>query len=451
MRSPKLTTAIMAAAALLVLATAGAAAARNQRHTDRRHGVQGAVCRLSLSVAPRVITTGETTLASGQLSQCSAGTEAGQTVTVYERSATSPGFSVAGTAVTDPYGFYRVTTPALTNNSVFYAATTGAKSPHRTVKVAAQVTLEGPTENKQLLQGLRTGRRNAVTFKGTVSPDDKGAEVILQRQNAVRGNEWHRIDHTIVNGEGGFALTHVFRAPGDSSIRVLVRSNRRNVASPSNELDYEISQAQNPGLTIETSADPISYGGSVVISGTVTNEPNTTVTLLAHTTKAHFAAVVQAKTDENGKYSFVAQTPLLSTFYSVKSSDRSSAVLYEGVKYVLTPDAPATTVASGQAITFTGSVTPAQAGHPVYIERQNLAGTGFHIVGIGSVDATGHYTITRIFYAPGTDVLRIKVPGDPENGGTAGPVFDLTVTPLPSGSVAPEPPSNSTLPPEGQV
>jgi hypothetical protein len=451
MRSPKLTTAILAAAALLVLATAGAAAARNQRHIDRRHGVQGAVCRLSLSVAPRVITTGETTLASGQLSQCSAaGTEAGQTVTVYERSATSPGFSVAGTAVTDPHGLYQVTTPALTNNSVFYAATTGAKSPHRTVKVAAQVTLEGPAENKQLLHGLRTGRRNAVTFNGTVSPDDKGAEVILQRQNAVSGNEWHRIDHTIVNGEGGFALTHVFRAPGDSSIRVLVRSNRRNVASPSNELDYEISQAQNPNLTIESSADPISYGGSVVISGTVINEPNTTVTLMAHTTKAHFAAVATATTDSTGKYSFLAQTPLLSTFYNVKSSDRSSAVLYEGVKYVLAPDAPPTTVASGSPVTFTGTVTPAQAGHPVYIERQNLAGTGFHIVGIGSVDATGHYTITRIFYAPGIDVLRIKVPGDPENGGTAGPVFDLTVTPL-AGSITPEPPSNSTLPPEGQV
>lgn len=451
MRSPKLTTAILAAAALLVLATAGSAAARNNRHNDRRHGVQG-VCRLSLSVAPRLITTGETTLASGQLSQCStAGAEAGQTVTVYERSATSPGFSVAGTAVTDPHGFYQVTTPVLTNNSVFYAATTGAKSPHRTVKVAAQVTLEGPAENKQLLQGLRTGRRNAVMFKGKVSPDDKGALVILQRQNAVRGNEWHRIDHTIVDSEGNFALTHAFRAPGDSSIRVLVRSNRRNVASPSNELDYQISQAQNPNLTIESSADPISYGGSVVISGTVANEPNTTVTLVAHTTKAHFAAVATATTDSTGKYSFAAQTPLLSTFYSVKSSDRSSAVLYEGVKYVLTPDAPATTVASGSPVTFTGTVTPAQAGHPVYIERQNLAGTGFHIVGIGSVDATGHYTITRTFYAPGTDVLRIKVPGDPENGGTAGPVFDLTVTPLPSGSVAPEPPSNSTLPPEGQV
>jgi hypothetical protein len=451
MRSPKLMAAVMAAAALLALAGAGAASARNHRPLNRRHGVQGAICQVSLSVAPRVITAGETTLATGQLT-CPGGTAAGQTITVYDRQAGSPGYAVAGTAVTDPQGFYQLTTPALNNNTVFYAAGGGGVSRHRNVKVAAQVTLEGPAESKQLLEGLRTGRRNAVTFKGTVSPDDQGAEVILQRQNAVRGNEWHRIGHTVINGEGGFALTHIFRAPGDSSIRVLVRSNKRNVASPSNELDYVISQAQNPSLTIESSADPIAYGSSVVISGTVAGEANTTVTLLGHTTKNRFAAVAVTKTDATGKYTFAAQTPLLSTFYKVQSADRSSAVLYEGVKYILTDNAPVTSTPSGQAVTYTGSVTPAQAGHPVYLERQNLAGTGFHVVAVGTVAPTGEYSISRIFYAPGTDVLRIKVPGDPENGGTAGTPFDLTVTPLTSAAkLAPEPSTNSTLPPEGQV
>jgi hypothetical protein len=450
MRSPKLAAAMMAAAALLALAGAAAASAHNHRHMNRRHGVRGTNCQVLLNVAPRLITSGETVLASGALS-CPGGAEAGQTVTVYERSAGSPGYSVAGTSTTDPHGFYQLTTAALTNNTVFYAAAGGGVSRHRNVKVAAQVTLEGPAENEQLLEGLRTGRRNAVTFKGTVSPNDQGAEVILQRQNAVRGNEWHRIGRTVVNGEGGFALTHIFRVPGDSSIRVLVRSNRRNVASPSNELDYEISQAQNPSLTIESSADPISYGGSVVISGTVAGEPNTTVTLLGHATRNRFAPVAIAKTDSTGKYSFAAQTPLLSTFYRVQSPDRSSAVLYEGVKYILNANPPATTTPSGQPVTFTGSVVPAEAGHPVYLERQNLAGTGFHVVAVGVEDATGQYTITRVFYAPGTDVLRLKVPGDPENSGTAGPAFDLAVTPLASADIAPEPPSNSNLPPQGQV
>ncbi len=91
--------------------------------------------------------------------------------------------------------------------------------------------------------------------------------MILQRQNEVRGNGWHPIGRTIVNSTGEFALTHVFWVPGASEIRVLVRSNKRNVVSPSNTLSYDISQAQNPSLTILTSADPISYGGSAVIGG----------------------------------------------------------------------------------------------------------------------------------------------------------------------------------------
>lgn len=451
MRSLKLTSAVMAAAALLALATAGAAAARSNRHPNRRHAIQGGICQLTLNVAPRLITTGETTLAYGELS-CPGGTEAGQTVTVYDRPAGSPGYAVAGTTTTDAHGVYQLTTPALTNNTLFYASAGGGVSRRKTVKVAAQVTLEGPAENKQLVEGLHTGRRNAVTFTGKVTPKDQGAEVILQRQNAIRGNEWHRIGRTIVNEEGGFAITHKFIVPGASSIRVLVRSNKRNVASASNELDYDISQAQNPSLTIESSADPISFGGSVVISGTVAGEPNTTVTLLGHSTKNHFAPVAQVKTDSTGKYTFPAQSPLLSMFYRVQSPDRGSAALYEGVKYVLTPATPPTTAASGQSIAFTGTVTPAVEGHAIYLERQNIAGTGFHVVAVGVVGAKGEYTITRSFYAPGTDVLRVKIPGDPENGGTAGPAFDLTVTPLPSQSVLPpESPSNSSQPQEGQV
>ena len=48
-------------------------------------------------------------------------------------------------------------------------------------------------------------------------------------------------------------------------------------------------------------------------------------------------------------------------------------------------------------------------------------------------------------------MVRVKVPGDPENGGTASTPFTITVTPLTSASkIAPEPPGNSTLPPQGQ-
>ena len=222
MRSYKLTSAILAAAALLALASAGTASARSQHHR-RANGILGAHCRISLNVAPRLVTSGETVLAYGQAT-CQPANEAGQTVTLYQRVAGSSGFAVAGTTTTDSHGFYQMTTAPETTNSQFYAAIGTSVSRHRPLKVAAQVALQ-PVEGN-VANGLHTGRRNAVTFKGSVSPNDKGALVVLQRQNAIRGNEWHRIGHTIVDANGTFALTHVFVAAGASDIRVLVRSNR---------------------------------------------------------------------------------------------------------------------------------------------------------------------------------------------------------------------------------
>ncbi len=104
----------------------------------------------------------------------------------------------------------------------------GAESANRGVRVAAQVTLNGPPEGTQIL----TGVANRVTFTGTVTPADVGARVILQRQNALTGNEWHRIDSGVVEAGGGYSITHTFIVPGDANLRVLVRSQGRNVRQP---------------------------------------------------------------------------------------------------------------------------------------------------------------------------------------------------------------------------
>jgi len=449
MRSHKLTSAVLAAAALMSLGTAGAASARTPR-IKGQSGIPGANCRVVLNVAPRLITAGESVLAYGH-AVCPQGGEGGQTVTLYQRVAGSPGYAVAGTTTTDAKGFYQLTTAAQTTNSLFYAAVGSSRSINRPMKVAALVTLTGPPETKQLLSGIKTGRRNAVTFTGTVSPVEAGALVVLQRENAIKGNEWHPIERSIVNSTGSFAITHVFVVPGASDIRVLIKANRRNVASPSNVLTYQISQAQNPSLTILSASDPIPYGGSTVISGKLAGEPNTVVTLAGHAAHDPFVTIATTKTDGEGNYTFPAQSPVTSTFYKVSGGGRTSAILYQGVKYVLTAAASPTTVTSGEAVTFSGTVTPARAGHTIYLERQNVSGMGFHVVSVGTVNADGSYSISRVFYAPGTEVLRVKIPGDPENGGSASAPFTITVTPLSTPSkLTPEPQGNSTLPPEGQ-
>jgi hypothetical protein len=411
---------------------------------------------VTLYVAPRVITDGEPALAYGHLSCTSANGEASQAVTLYQSSVISPSYSVAGTTTTDTHGFYQVSTSDLTANSVFYVIAAGAQSAHRTVRVAAQVTLAGPPEGV-VPTDLRTGRHNTVDFTGTVSPADVGALVVLQRQNAIRGDEWHRIDLGSVNGEGKFSISHTFVNPGDASIRVVVHSGKRNIASPSNVLDYEISQAQNPQLTIESSADPISYGQSVAISGVVAGAPNTMVKLLAHSAQQGAPTTVgEVTTNASGDYTFPAQTPLVSTFYRVEGAGKSSAVLYEGVKYVLTTVLPQTAVQAGQSLTFSGTVTPGQAGHVIYLEREN-PGPGFHVIEVGTLNAAGTggasgFALTHTFYNAGTYLLRLKIPGGPLNGTTDSQLFTIQVAPASSpDALTPETPGNSTLPPEGEL
>src|ERR1700733_5862636 len=188
MRSLKLTVAVVATATSLTLT---AAASAREAHEHTAHRVAGG-CRVTLNVAPRLVTAGEPSLAFGQLSCASASEAANQTVTLYQSSVSSPGYSVAGTTTTEAEGFYKIPTADLTTNSDFYAAVGSARSARRSVKVAAQVELKGPPEGV-VATALRTGRHNMVTFTGKVSSSDSGALVVLQRQNAIRGNEWHRI------------------------------------------------------------------------------------------------------------------------------------------------------------------------------------------------------------------------------------------------------------------
>jgi len=373
---------------------------------------------------------------------------AGQTVRLLQHTVGTPGFAVVQTTTTNVGGFYELTLTGLNSNSVFFVRTHGAASGSRSVKVGAQVTLSGPPEGAQLL----TGAANKVTFTGTVSPADAGALVVLQRQNAVTGNEWHRIDRGLVSPEGSFSITHTFVVPGDANIRVLVRSQRRNVPSASNVLTYEISQAQNPSLTISASANPISYLQSVTISGILSGGAKQPLTLLAHTAKQHgFAPVAEVTTDASGNYTFPVQSPINSTFYEVKGYGQTSAVLYEGVKDVFTAATVSrTTIQTGQSLTFSGTAAPDHSGHIIYLERQNASGMGFHVVQVAYVGSGSIYSIVHAVYDPGTKVFRVKIPGGPENEGAATPPVTITVTPAPAAALAPEAPANSSQPAEGQ-
>ena len=332
MRSPKLTPAITAAAALLALAPAGALAAKNHHeHTAANTPAGG--CKVTLRVEKHVLTAGESALAFG-LAKCGKAPATGQSVTLFDRPAGASGFSAVGSPATvDEKGGYSVPTGVLTSNTGFYAVLGSVHSAERSVKVASQVTL---LEERAILNGVRTGKANSVTFKGTVNPSAENDEVVLQRQNLVKGIGWTTISKGVKLGASGeFSIPHTFRFPGASNVRVVLKRSAHNITSPSNELSFTISQAENPALDDRKRPGPGAVRRRDDDPGAASGLANTPITLLGHTVGGKFAPVATASTNAEGKYSFPVK-PGASTLYRVESGGRKSAVLYQGVKYMLT-------------------------------------------------------------------------------------------------------------------
>lgn len=415
----------------------------------RRHQLFPKQCRISMQVAPHHITAGEPIVIFGRL-RCFHGGQGGQTVRLFHRLPGQQAFTFVQSASTDSGGYYEFSRAdgVVETNRDFLVRSDRARSRTQRVRVAAQVTLAGPPEGTQLF----TGKGNAVTFAGTAKPADVGARLVLERQDAENGQGWHRIDTGVVGAGGAFSITHTFVVPGDASIRVLLsNSGQRNVRSASNVLAYEISQAENSALTIEASTDPIVVGQSVTIKGALAGAaPGTPLQLLARTRHGHFAAVAETSTTAGDAYAFAPQSPLHSTFYEVKGGGQSSAVLFEGVHDLLSAAASATSVQQGQPVTFSGSVSPQHAGNVIYLEANDAFDSGFHVIGIGFLGTGSTYTLSHRFYVVGSRVLRVFIPGGPENEGAASQTFTIQVTPAPEPALAPEPEGNSSEPPTGE-
>jgi hypothetical protein len=430
MRSSRLITALAAGSALLVLAPAGAAARpASQKHLKAN---PNGPCKVTLAVEPRTVTSGEAVELTGQL-LCNKGITEGQPVAVFERIAGSSTFKSVATTTTASGGLYKVASPPVTADSWFYVRTPTRRSPTKAVRVEPSVTLEGPPTAIP----LETGKKHAVKFTGKVNPADEGAEVWLEREQATSTEEWGVIQKTTVKAGGSFEFLHAFGIPGVANFRALVRPHGifdvRGVSSPIGS--YVINQVQNPNLTIKSSADPISYGAPITIEGVLKGGAGKTVTLLSHAKGiSTFSPVATAVAGPGGEYKF-PQAPLINTSYRTTGGGQTSAVLVEGVKYLLTAGVNATKVLSGQALTFSGTVTPPHKGKVVFLERENLFGHGFHVADGAEVHevnpVTGTYLLEHVFHGSGKQVFRIHVPGDNENQGVSSAAFTIEVMPSP--------------------
>jgi hypothetical protein len=447
MRSIRLAPAVAAAASMLALAPTAASAAKPLHVNEKPvHG-----CRVVTYAEPRTVTVGEQVEAVGQVLCHSSATASGVQVTIFARSQGQTQFHQFTTVTTGPGGTFRLAPQTISSDVWFYAVALGHRSGTSRVRFAPLVTLVGPPEGTQ----IKTGKANAVTFTGTVSPADAGAELILQRENSSSFEEWIPIQLGVVKLGGVYSIKHTFVVPGDANLRVIVRPHGKfTVRGISQTLSYGISQPQNPQLTINSSADPVPYGQPVTLEGNVVGVPaGTPVTLMSHP-RDHvqaLSAVASSKTlDASGTYRFTVPSATSNTVYKVVSGSVSSAQLFQGVKYILNAGVSATSVQSFTPITFSGTVTPAREGKIVYLERENLYGGGFHVADVGKVNSEGKFSIEHFVFGAGSkQVYRLKVPGDPENQTVGSGPFVIQVTPAPPGFhlFTPKP---STLPTEGK-
>ena len=246
------------------------ARSRREERRARRNAQAQTGCSVNLEATPSTIAPGAPLGLAGTLSCPEGASATGQTVTLYQKVAHTPGFSVTATATTEAGGAFQFSLSEVEANSVYYVRCDGSRSARTKVKVAVQVDIEAPAAGAELFIGIGhaayqhvtghsssstttaenssssystsadSANANVVTFTGTVSPDDAGATVALQRE--YRKERWHRIGIGQVDGEGKFSIPHTFFQPGEANLRVVVRSHRTYETSVSAPVTYHLAR-----------------------------------------------------------------------------------------------------------------------------------------------------------------------------------------------------------------
>jgi hypothetical protein len=405
--------------ALVVVAIPGVASAAPHHN----HG-------LTINATPNPIDAGDGVLIYGQLNSPPV---AGQTITLFHHiSASGRGFTPISRTTTDSHGFYEFTRAegiVLTNRS-WFVREAGIHGIHsRTIheRVAALVSLAASTDNADT--------RTPITFSGHVTPSHTGQRVLLQQQKG-NSDDWRTIKVGRLDASSNYSIPFAWRVPGAHVVRVVLRTDLRNIRGESDPVTVTIQQAQIADFTINSSNPLIDFGHSATISGTLfqpgttTPKPNTAVTLFGRAAgQGRFVALGAGTTDANGNYSFNVSPPH-NTIYVVRTTlppRRHTAPLFEGVHDLVTLTPSSTTSTVGGSVTFSGSVTPDKAGHVVYLQKLGPDGD-WHNVKVSLVKSDASFQFAWTFGSAGNKQFRARVPGGPVNLGGASDPVAITVT-----------------------
>jgi hypothetical protein len=387
-----------------------------------RHKHPATPNKLTINVTENPITTGDAVTLYGQLQNVQ--NKANRTVVLWHRLPDQRHFTRVQTVKTDAAGFWKIDRAdgvVITNRAWFVTVGRHLRSRVIIERVRATVSLSGPAT-------ALTNQR--VLFTGHVDPDrHRGDRVFLQVQRGgENSDDYATIDSARIGAGSNYTIAHRFKIAGTRTLRVVFRGDRFNIRSVSDPITIDVSQRQNPNLTLSPDRDPITYGESVTLAGVLKDAaPGTIVDLYARTYSQGYAKVASTETGQGGAYSFTG-APKHNTAYQARSGDVKSAQVFEGVRDVVTLSASSTSTSVGVPVTFTGFVQPDKPGHVIYLQKKGRDGD-FHTVQVSRVAPNSTYRFDHKFGAPGDKVVRVLIPGGPYNHRGISPPVTVTVTP----------------------
>ncbi|HET9094587.1 MAG TPA: hypothetical protein VFN36_05820 [Solirubrobacteraceae bacterium] len=381
---------------------------------------------LTIAATPDPISAGAGVLIYGRLSGPHS---AFRRVSLLHRIAPAQRFTPVSVTRTNAAGFYEFIRAdgVVTSNRSWFVL--GPRDTHsRTIHewVSSVVTLDTAP--------AATTTAQTVSFSGAVSPNHPHQRVLLQEQMNANGTGWRTFAAGSTDANSAFTIPHRFRQAGTYTLRAVFPNDPRNIAGQSASVSLTVQQEQNPSFTIGASAPAVLNGQPETISGTLyadgsttVPQPNVTVTLYGRPGTGPLRALQSTQTDSSGAYSFTT-TPLHNTVYVVRAGHQErTARLYVGVQDLVSAALSAPTVAVGDAVRVTGTVTPAHNGHVVYLQLQ---GPGGHWVDIEQrrLSAASTFAFSYMPGMPGSLDLRVQITGGPWNVGGASAILPLTIS-----------------------
>jgi hypothetical protein len=397
--------------------------------------------RLTIAATPNPVIAGERVLIDGRLLGAAG---AGQPIRLYRHVIGSgQGYRLVGTATTDSSGYYqftRVDGVVYSNRSWFVRGPGASRS--RTVheRAIALVSASASTAT--------TDTSHRVVFTGQVTPDHPFERVFLQEQ-AGSSDDWKTLTSDQLASSSAYTFAYRWRRPGVHDVRVVLRTDARNLSGASDPVTVNVEQAQLPDFTINSSApitdagSPVTISGTLDQAGTTTPQPSTVLQLWGRPARQrHFVVLADASTGSDGSYSF-SQTDLsTNTAYFVatmplpQTARRHSALVYQGVRDVVTLQSSASSATTGQALTFTGTVMPGKAGHVIYLQKRGRD-NDWHTVEVRIVRDDSSFRFGWAIGAPGTHTFRARITSDGTNVGSASAPVSITATAPPASSLPP--------------